>query len=206
MSVREGAPKQFGLLQMRPLVLSRETEELELGFYPQEQLVCESQHVLGNGAMRDICDAILVVRERFDRSRTLDVAREVMEFNEALIADGRPYLLVGMGRWGSLDPWLGIPVKWDQISGARAIIETGFEDIDVEPSQGSHFFQNITSFMVGYFTVSHKFQDGFVDWEWLGRQQVVAEKHYVRHVRFEHPIIVKMNGHINKGIILKPEM
>ena len=90
-----------------------------------------------------------------------------MQFNEKLVAEKRPYLLIGVGRWGSLDPWLGIPVKWDQISGAKVIVEAGFKDMEVDPSQGSHFFHNITSFRISYFTVNSTTQDGFVDWEWL---------------------------------------
>jgi hypothetical protein len=104
-----------------------------------------------------------------------------------------------------MDPWLGIPVTWDQISGARAIVESGFFDMNVEPSQGSHFFQNITSFQVGYFTVTSSSKDGFIDWEWLARQTAVEEKQYTRHLRFSSPITVHINGQRNKGVILKPE-
>ncbi|MGA9116644.1 MAG: PEP/pyruvate-binding domain-containing protein [Bacteroidota bacterium] len=200
------APREFGLLQMRPLVLSREVEELNLDACDTEQLICSSAHVLGNGVMADIFDVVLVNYDTFDRSRTLDVAREVGIFNEQLLAMGRHYLLVGMGRWGSLDPWLGIPIKWEAISGARAIVEAGFKDMDVTPSQGSHFFQNITSFMVGYFTVGSRDKDGFLDWEWLLAQKPVEEKALTRHLRFERPIVVKINGHSGRGIILKPEV
>ena len=111
-----------------------------------------------------------------------------------------------MGRWGSLDPWLGIPVGWEQIAGARAIIETSFKDMTVEPSQGSHFFQNITSFMIGYFTVNNISEKGFVDWDWLLLQKPLEIKEFTRLIRFEKPIVIKMNGHQNKGIIMKPEV
>jgi CheY-like chemotaxis protein len=200
-----GKPKEFGLLQMRPLVLSREVEELNIEEVPTEQLLCQSHQVLGNGAIRDVYDIVAVDIERFERSKTRDVATEITQFNEELLAQRRPYLLIGLGRWGTLDPWLGIPVKWDQISGARAIVEAGFKDLDVAPSQGSHFFQNITSFQVGYFTVHSKIKAGFIDWDWLSKQKAVEEKTYTRHFRFETPITIKMNGHQNKGIILKPE-
>ena len=199
MSSPGGKPKEFGLLQMRPLVLSRDIDQFDAG-----RLICQSHQVLGNGVIPDIFDIILVDPRRFERSKSLDVAREVMHFNEKLIAEHRPYLLIGVGRWGSLDPWLGIPVKWDQISGAKAIVEAGLRDMDVAPSQGSHFFQNITSFMVGYFTVSSNAKQGTVDWEWLSGQESVEEGIYVRHLRFATPIVIKMNGHQNKGIILKP--
>jgi hypothetical protein len=109
-----------------------------------------------------------------------------------------------MGRWGSMDPWLGIPVTWDQISGASVIVESGFKDIDVTPSQGSHFFQNITSFRVGYFTVNTSQLVGFIDWEWLKKQPVQSEFNFVRHLRFKKPLSAKINGRKNKGVILKP--
>ncbi|MEX2089587.1 MAG: histidine kinase, partial [Bacteroidota bacterium] len=200
-----GKTKEFGLLQMRPLVLSREVEELNIEEFSPEQLICQSHQVLGNGAIRDIFDIVFVDPNLFDRAKSREVGREVTAFNEKLIEERRPYLLIGVGRWGSLDPWLGIPVKWDQISGARAIVEAGFKDMDVAPSQGSHFFQNITSFMVGYFTINSKVKQGFVDWAWLMQQVPLEQKQFVRHIRLDEPIIVKINGHQNKGIILKPE-
>lgn len=199
-------PKEFGLLQMRPLVLSRESEELNIEDVQPSQLLCSSVQVLGNGVITDIHDIVVVDINRFDRSKSLEVAREVGRYNEKLVSLRRPYLLIGVGRWGTLDPWLGIPIKWDQIAGARAIVEAAFKDLDVAPSQGSHFFQNITSFMIGYFSVHPKTHGGFVDWEWLEAQPACSEMAYTRHLQFEHPVVVKMNGHNNKGIILKPEV
>jgi len=111
-------------------------------------------------------------------------------------------LLIGVGRWGSADPWLGIPVTWEQISGARVIVEAGFADFAVAPSQGTHFFQNLTSFNVGYFTVNAG--DGFVDWDWLAAAPAVRQTAYVRHLRFDRPAVVKMNGKQGEGVILKP--
>ena len=124
---------------------------------------------------------------------------------KTLASQRKPYLLIGVGRWGSLDPWLGIPVKWDQISGAKVIVEAGFRDMEVDPSQGSHFFHNITSFRISYFTVNSMTQDGFVDWEWLRANPIVEEKKFVRHIRLTNPVVAKVDGHQNKGIILKPE-
>ena len=140
----------------------------------------------------------------FERAKSREVVPEISAFNNKLIAEKKPYLLVGVGRWGSLDPWLGIPVNWEQIAGARVIIEASFKDMAVEPSQGSHFFQNITSFMVGYFSVNSVQNNGFVDWDWLLSQEAVETKAYTKHIRFSKPLIVKMNGRENKGIILKP--
>ena len=116
-----------------------------------------------------------------------------------------PYLLIGVGRWGSNDPWLGIPVEWDEISGARVIVEAGFRDFRVIPSQGSHFFQNLTAFQVGYFTVNPDAGEGFVDWEWLGAVPAVEERGCVRHLHFDGPLVVVMNGKTSRGMIFKPE-
>jgi CheY-like chemotaxis protein len=196
--------KEFGLLQMRPLVVSHEFEELQIEDVEKEKLICKSEKVLGNGIINDVYDVVVVDLNLFDRAKSRDVAAEVSALNNKLINEGKPYLLIGVGRWGSLDPWLGIPVNWEQIAGARAIIETNFKDMAVEPSQGSHFFQNITSFMVGYFTVNTIQHNGFVDWEWLLAQDTIESRTYTKHLRFDKPILIKMNGHSNKGIIFKP--
>jgi hypothetical protein len=132
------------------------------------------------------------------------VAQELARINGRLSSEGVAYLLIGVGRWGSRDPWLGIPVAWDQISGARAIVEAGFRDMRVTPSQGTHFFQNITSFDVGYFTVNPDAGDGFVDWEWLAAQPASLTTRFVRHLRFDAPVAVHMNGKRNEGVIFKP--
>lgn len=201
----KGNKKEFGVLQMRPLVVSHEFEDFTFDENNSDHLICHSEQVLGNGLIQDIYDIVLVDYHKFDRSKSREVANEVAAFNNQLVESKRPYLLIGVGRWGSLDPWLGIPVGWEQIAGARAIIETSFKDMSVEPSQGSHFFQNITSFMIGYFTVNTMSRKSFVDWEWLLAQPFIEEKQYTRLLRFNKPIIIKMNGHDNKGIILKPE-
>jgi hypothetical protein len=204
LAVPAGAAKQFAFLQMRPLALSREWEELELGDLDPGGLVCRSANVLGNGRIDTVRDLVVVDAERFDRGRSADAAQEIAQFNAALQAEGIPYLLIGVGRWGSRDPWLGIPVNWDQISGARVIVEAGFRDLHVTPSQGSHFFQNIVSFNVGYFTVNPGVGDDFVDWDWLASRPAVRETSCVRHLRFDEPVVIKMNGKRNQGLILKP--
>ena len=204
MSVPKGEPKIFGVLQMRPLVLSKEAEQLEVEKAPKEKLVCRSGKVLGNGVIDNLFDVVMVNYENFNRSKTREVAAEIHKFNTRLHKENRPYLLIGVGRWGSMDPWLGIPVKWEHISGARVIVESSFKDFEVEPSQGSHFFHNLTSFMIGYFTISSHQKSDFVDWKWLAKQPVHASSEYVRHLRFKTPIVVKMNGRKGKGIIFKP--
>jgi CheY-like chemotaxis protein len=201
-----GKTREFGLLQMRPLVVHREPEELTIETYEPERVICQSSKVLGNGVIDDIYDVVVVDYHAFDRSKTREIAKEVSTMNAHLLAEHKPYLLVGVGRWGTLDPWLGIPVTWEQIAGARVIVEAGMKDMVVTPSQGSHFFQNITSFMVGYFTVNPIQEDGVLDWEWLLAQPPVSSQRYTRHLRFAKPLVVTINGHRSNGIILKPEI
>lgn len=196
---------EFGFLQVRPLVLSREGEELRMEEVNPERLICHSSKVLGNGRVRDLQEVIVVDFHRFERSRSQDVAEGVAHFNAKLSEKGVPYLLIGVGRWGSNDPWLGIPVEWDEISGARVIVEAGFRDFRVTPSQGSHFFQNLTAFQVGYFTVNPDAGEGFVDWDWLGAAMAVEEQGCVRHLHFDAPLVVVMNGRTSRGMIFKPE-
>ncbi len=198
-------PKEFGLLQMRPVVLNRELELLNIEQFDKKDLICKSVQVLGNGVLRNIYDIVLVDRDTFDRAKSRQVAADISVFNAELLDQRRPYLLVCVGRLGSLDPWLGIPVTWDQIAGVRAIIESSFRDFTVTPSQGSHFFQNLNSFMVGYYTINSGNADNYVNWDWLLKQPPMKKTHFVRHLRFDNPIVIKMNGHESKGIILKPE-
>jgi hypothetical protein len=204
MNVATHEPKEFAFLQIRPLVLSAEWEELQIDKSNPGDLICLSEQVLGNGAIRDIYDVVVVDITKFDRGKSITVAQEVSRFNKKLMAQKRPYVLIGVGRWGSLDHWLGIPVTWDQIAGAAAIVESGFKDISVTPSQGSHFFQNITSFRIGYFTVNSFEHQGFIDWQWLSHQPALEELEFTRHLRFAEPITVKINGHKNIGVISKP--
>src|SRR5579871_650038 len=147
-------PADFGFLQLRPLVVSREGEDIRIDETRAQQLICQSSVVLGHGRISDIYDIVVVDFHRFERSRSREVAQEVAQINAELAQQNRPYLLIGAGRWGSTDPWLGIPVSWDQIAGARVIVESGFRDFRVVPSQGSHLFQNLTAFQIGYFTVN----------------------------------------------------
>ncbi|MDP2302104.1 MAG: PEP/pyruvate-binding domain-containing protein [Ignavibacteria bacterium] len=204
MDVPKGEPKQFGLLQMRPLVLSHEVEELDVDKVRHEDLICQSCQVLGNGAYRGIHDIIAVDYHLFERGKSRETALEVASLNAKLLQQRRPYILIGVGRWGTLDHWLGIPVSWDQISGASVIVESGFKDFDVTPSQGSHFFQNLTSFRIGYFTVSSLGKSGFIDWDWLLKETPVETLQFTKHFYFENEMTVRINGQQNKGVIFKP--
>jgi CheY-like chemotaxis protein len=204
LSTPPGEPKEFGFLQMRPQAVAHEVEDLALEDVEDDRVICRSPSVLGNGR-HDLKDLVVVDYRSFDRARSREAAREVAQFNAKLARDGRSYLLLGVGRWGSNDPWLGIPVTWDQIAGVRVIVESGFRDFRVTPSQGTHFFQNLTSCNVGYFTVNPEAGDGVIDWDWLDRQAAAAEGDFFRHLRFEEPVAVLMNGKRQEGVILKPE-
>jgi CheY-like chemotaxis protein len=199
-----GEEAEFGFLQMRPLVMSREGGELRMGQVPMDALICQSSKVLGHGRIADLQDVIVVDFHRFERARSHDVAQSVAQFNAQLVSAGRPYLLIGVGRWGSNEPWLGIPVAWDQISGARVIVESGFKDFRVTPSQGSHFFQNLTAFRIGYFTVNPDAGEGFVDWDWLTAQAGAEDQGCVRLLHFDQAITVLMDGKTGRGMIFKP--
>ncbi|MGA2990218.1 MAG: PEP/pyruvate-binding domain-containing protein, partial [Candidatus Korobacteraceae bacterium] len=144
----------FGFVQIRPLVLSREVEEVRMEEPERSRLLCKSSKVMGNGRIQNLRDIVVVDFQRFERAGSQEAAQSVAYFNAKLVESESSYLLVGAGRWGSNDPWLGIPLKWDQVSGARVIVETGLRDLAVTPSQGSHFFQNLVAFQVGYFTVN----------------------------------------------------
>jgi hypothetical protein len=204
-SVPPGEPREFGFLQIRPLVTTRETDTLDVDGFEPTELVCRSDQVLGNGQIDQIEDIVMVDSEKFNRAVTRQVAAEVGRHNATLTAARRPYILIGVGRWGSADPWLGIPVTWDQIAGARVIVESGFEDLVVEPSQGSHFFQNITSFQIGYFTVNSRGHEGLIDWDWLKAQPCAEHFDFTRHIHLDGPVTVRMNGHAHRGIIIKPQ-
>ncbi len=205
LSVPKGQPTQFRVLQLRPMVVSHEREQLDLDAIPGDRLICRSGQVLGNGLISTVRDIVMVNFDTFDRSRLVEVAREVAKFNLELTEEARPYLLIGIGRWGSADPWLGIPVTWDEISGARAIVETGFREIKVAPSQGTHFFQNLNAFQVGYFTVNANTESEFLNWDWLNAHPVYKQRTLTRRLKFDSPIEIRMNGHSSSGIIIKPK-
>jgi len=204
LTVQNEKPKEFALLQMRPLVVSNEIEELELDSFDKNSLMIKSEQVLGHGVIKDIRDIVCVDLNKFDRKNTREVAHEIAQYNAILLKSKIPYLLIGVGRWGTLDPWLGIPVTWEQINGARAIVESNFTDFNVTPSQGSHFFQNLTSFKVGYFTINEMDEQGFIDWAWINEQNIFDNKEFTKHIRLDKSLLIKINGHKSKGIIIKP--
>jgi len=196
-----GGPKEFAFLQIRPMP-AVDTAEARLDGMEPERVFVRSEQALGNGRSCEIRDIVFVRRDRFRRESTPEIAADVGRLNARLTAEGRRYLLLGPGRWGTADRWLGIPVTWAQISGARAILEDDLGDVAVEPSQGTHFFQNMTSYGIGYFNV-HSGTGGNVDHEWLESLPVVAETEWLRHVRLAEPLEVLIDGRRGEGVILK---
>jgi len=195
---------EFAVLQLRPMTLMTEAESLVVQPVVPGSAVAQSKRVLGNGRIEGIRDLVVVDFQKFERAHSREAAEEIGRVNARLLASRTPYVLIGVGRWGSRDPWLGIPVTWDQVSGARVIVEAGMRDLRVTPSQGSHFFQNLTSFNVGYFTVNPELGEGEVDWDWLDAQEPVSSKAHVRHIRLAEPMVVAMNGQTGEGVVLKP--
>ena len=192
------------LLQIRPIVDNKEVMDEDLAVIPKEETILSSSSVLGHGIVNDVHDIIYVKSDTFNASNNQQIAYEIEKMNQQFTADERGYVLVGPGRWGSSDHWLGIPVKWPHISNARVIVECGLENYRIDPSQGTHFFQNLTSFGVGYFTVNPYSGDGWFDESFLNALPAVEETQYLRHVRFDKPMIIKMDGKKSLGVVLKP--
>ncbi len=204
LSTPRGTPKEFAFLQLRPVAPTFDLAGTDVSGYRQTDVVCQSDSVLGSGRLDGIHDLVVVDADAFERGQSRLVAEQVAAFNLRLCAAGVGYGLIGVGRWGSADPLLGIPVSWDQISGARVIVEAGFRDIAVTPSQGTHFFQNLVANDIGYFTVNPEAGEGLVDWEWLRSCQATDATPFVRHIRLEVPVTVLMNSTRHEGVILKP--
>jgi hypothetical protein len=199
-----GTPKIFSFLQIRPIVHTEETANINLSHIKQENTIIYSDAALGNGIFRGIKDLVYIKPESFNAANNKNVAIEIEKINSFFVRDAAGYVLIGPGRWGSTDPWLGIPVKWPQISAARIIIESGLKNYRIDPSQGTHFFQNLTSFRVGYFTINPYINEGFYDVGYLDNLQAVYEDNYLRHVRFENSLEIMIDGRKHKGVIMKP--
>ena len=195
----------FYLLQVRPIVDSKDMLDEDLTTIPDEDVLLRSNNSLGHGIMNEIHDIVYVKTDHYSASNNQNIAWEIEKINQQFLNEGKNYVLVGPGRWGSSDTWLGIPVKWPHISAARVIVEAGLTNYRVDPSQGTHFFQNLTSFGVGYFTINAFMNDGVYNQEFLNTQPAVFETEYLRHVRFERPIVVKMDGKKKLGVVLMPD-
>ena len=194
---------ELNLLQIRPIVDSKQMLDEDLAALPDERCLLRSHNSLGHGICDGVCDVVYVkAGEDFTATNNPAIACEIERMNRQFLADGRGYVLVGPGRWGSSDPWLGIPVKWPHISAAKVIVEAGLKNYRVDPSQGTHFFQNLTSFGVGYFTINTFRGDGLFRRDVLDAMPAVEETQFVRHVRFDRPLKIMMDGKKQEGVVL----
>jgi len=197
-------PSIFNILQIRPIVATKEYISKDLSAIKKEDAIIYSEAALGNGRISDLHDFIFVKPETFDASKSRIIAEQINEINKILIEEERYYVLVGPGRWGSSDSWLGIPVKWPYISNAKIIIESSLENYRIDPSQGTHFFQNLTSFRVGYFTINPFINDGYYDLDFLNQMPAHYENEYIKHIRFDEPLKAEIDGKNALGVIYKP--
>ncbi|MBQ8224433.1 MAG: phosphoenolpyruvate synthase [Bacteroides sp.] len=194
----------FYLLQIRPIVDSKEMLDENLAVIPEEELLLRSYNSLGHGIMNEMQDIVYVKTDNYSAAHNQEIAYEIEQQNRQFLDEGKNYILIGPGRWGSSDTWLGIPVKWPHISAARIIVEAGLTNYRVDPSQGTHFFQNLTSFGVGYFTINAYMNDGSYNQAFLNAQPAVHETKYLRHVHFNTPLLVKMDGKKKIGVVMLP--
>ena len=191
-------------LQIRPIVDTKEMRDDEIDEVDDKDLLLKTSSALGHGVMSDLHHVVYVKSEGFLSSNNSLIAREIEKINKGFLERGENYILIGPGRWGSSDTALGIPVKWPHISAARLIVETALTNYFIEPSQGTHFFQNLTSFGVGYFTLNPQIKESLFDEEFLNRKEAVQETQFLRVVRFDQPFTVKINGKKSMGIVIKP--
>lgn len=195
----------FYLLQVRPMVDVKADLSENLNLIPDSDVLLKSYNSLGHGVMEDIYDLVYVKTEGYNAGNNPTIAYEIERINRKFLDEGKHYVLVGPGRWGSSDSWLGIPIKWSHISAARVIVEAGLTNYRVDPSQGTHFFQNLTSFGVGYFTINAYMGDGVYQQDFLDGLVAVEETKFLRHVHFETPITVKMDGKKKIGVVMMPD-
>ena len=195
----------FYLLQIRPIVDSKQVLDCDLDAIDDNSCLLRSNSSLGHGISEDVTDVVYVkTGEDYSAANNPAIACDIERINRRFLDEGKNYVLIGPGRWGSSDYWLGIPVKWPHISGARVIVEAGLKNYRVDPSQGTHFFQNLTSFGVGYFTINTYANDGIFQQEVLDSMEAVTETTYVRHVRFDRPLKIMMDGKKQKGVVVMP--
>ena len=184
----------FHLLQIKPMLGTGSSFTFNIEELEREKMLIFAEQSMGNGKIEDIYDFVFVKREAFDKIRTKEIAAELEEFNKEMKKQKTEYILIGPGRWGTSDPFIGIPVNWSQISNARIIIETSLEDFPLDASLGSHFFHNVTSMNVGYFSIQYDSRTSFIDWEFLEKQKVVKETHFLKRIKFKKPLCVLMDG------------
>jgi len=204
-NVNDDRTGEFYLLQIRPIVDSKQVLDQDLSKISDDHCLLRAYHSLGHGISDDITDVVYVkTDEHFSAANNVTIAEQIERINRRFLEEGKNYILIGPGRWGSSDFWLGIPVKWSHISAARVIVEAGLENYRIDPSQGTHFFQNLTSFGVGYFTINPYNNDGIFRKDILDAMPAVEETEYVRHVRFDTPVTIMMDGMKQEGVVLLP--
>ena len=203
---REGGQHEFSVVQCRPTVAGSEEEATCIEDIDETRALCLTQRSLGNGRIGDIRDVVFVTPDRWDASRTYDIAREVSRINTEIQQEGRRFVLIGLGRWGTSEPSQGIPVKWNDISGAGVIVEVGWSGYTVVPSQGSHFFHNITSLRIGYLTIDTASASGRMEWSALDAARILTDLRYVRRVQFPAPLDIRLDGRTGRGAILLPKL
>ena len=197
---------EFYLLQIRPMVDNKMMIDEDLTQIPDSDCIIRSHNAIGCGVVSDLHDIVYIKTEGYSASNNPRIAMEVEQINRQFLDSGKSYVLVGPGRWGSNDSWLGIPVKWPHISAAKLIVEAGLKDYRVEPSQGTHFFQNLTSFGVGYFIVNDYIGDGIYDIDYLNSLPAIHETDFVRHVRLDRPVTIKIDGMKKEGVVVKSSL
>lgn len=196
---------EFYLLQVRPLLVGKETEEVKIEGHTGDKFICMSRHTIGNGIFQDIHDIIYVDKSSFEIGKTIQISSDIEMLNRQLYNEKRNCIIIGFGRVGTADPFLGIPLKWSQMSQAKVVVEADYDNLSVEPSLGSHFYHNLTSLKMGYLHIDSKYGKGeYIDWEWLDNMPVHSRTNNVKLIRSEKPFVVKINGKQRIGVILKP--
>ena len=185
---------------MRPMAVSADETTVTEEDLRDPRVIIAARYALGCGSRQDIRDIVYLKPEAFEAGQTPAIALEVADHNRRLLADGIPYALIGFGRWGTADPWLGVPVDWGQISGARVLVEASLPDMSPDISQGSHFFHNLIGFRVLYLATGRS-REPAVDWDWLASQETVAESRFVHHVRTRQAIVVEVDGLHGRGVM-----
>lgn len=195
---------EFCLLQIRPMHSSNLNTDIDLITAESEDIVARSHITLGDGTIDNIYNIVFIDKDSFNPAKSEDIAREIDTFNQRL-GNQRPYILIGPGRWGSADPWLGVPVRWDQISNAKVIVEVGLDKYNIDPSFGSHFFQIVTGMKIAYFTINPKNKEDSINWDWLADKEPVDSTEFIRWIQLDQPITVHVDGISGKGVIKKPD-
>ncbi|MEA3462741.1 MAG: pyruvate, phosphate dikinase, partial [Bacteroidota bacterium] len=199
----ENGKPSFHILQIKPMMGTGGEYTFDTGGIDPEEMIIYAEKSMGNGKVDNITDLVYVEPELFDKMKTREIAAQIEQFNQKLVKEDRKYILIGPGRWGTRDPFIGIPVNWSQISNARVIVETSLDEFPLDASLGSHFFHNVTSMNVGYFSIQHNSSTSFIRWDELRGQKVIEENGFVKQIRFKEPVCIMMDGKKRISIILK---